>query len=111
MAGPHGTEAGMGLVPYGFHVGDLSKEFVRWLELQTDEEGRGRVASIAREVGLERTYVSRLLRGQRMGQLDFATLERVARAKRCAPWEILWCVANQVADPPPPRLIPPPRTR
>lgn len=104
---PRSTEAWPDFGSYAFDVGDLTKDFVRWLELQTDIEGRGRNSAIAREVGLDRTYVSRLLRGERVGHLTLETLEQVAEAKRCEPWEVLWCVCHQIADPPPPPPKPP----
>ena len=77
----------------------LQPQFIAWLRMQSDRPGeRGMPADIARATGLSPGYVSRLLSKQRKGELRLPTLQRVARHRGWALWQLFWCIENGVAD-------------
>lgn len=102
-----GTDDDAAGASYDSEVGALTRDFISWLELHSPIEERGQYSEIARHVGLHRTYVSKLMRGKRQGELTFETLEVVAAAKGIEPWEVLWCIAHGVLRPPPRHRTPP----
>jgi hypothetical protein len=79
----------------------IDERFRLWLEELTDVDGRGRTAAIARETGLDPSFVSRLLRKDRMGFVTLRTIEEIAEHRGVKPWELLWCIERGISDPPP----------
>src|SRR4030095_16358337 len=89
----------------------IGQRFRLWLEGLTEIEGRGKVAAIARETGLDASFVSRLLSKDRQGYVTLRTIQEIAEHRRLTCWELLWCIENGISDLPPPPSAPRSRTR
>ncbi len=76
----------------------LSDKFREWLAKQTERREHGWKTEVADRVGLDRSYVNKVLNKRRPGKLRLDALERIADHLGCAIWQVVWMIENGVPE-------------
>jgi transcriptional regulator with XRE-family HTH domain len=80
----------------------LQDDFRTWILLMLDSDAyRTDQSALARALGFTQGWVNKLKSGERHGEIDFPTLERLASAFQLDAWRVLWAIQNQQLLPPP----------
>jgi transcriptional regulator with XRE-family HTH domain len=82
-------------------VAVLRDKFLNWLRKMPTTQGHGEQAEVAEMTGLDPSFVSRLFRGKRRGDIGLSTLEKIADHYECSAWAVLWMVETGTYELPP----------
>jgi transcriptional regulator with XRE-family HTH domain len=87
-------------VPYGIAslAMSLSDKFREWLGKQTGSRAHGWKTEVAELVGLDRSYVNKVLNKKRPGRLRLEALEQMAEHLHCKAWQVVWMIEHGVPD-------------
>lgn len=90
----------MPIVPHGIASlpMPLSDKFREWLGKQTASREHGWRTEVAERVGLERSYVNKVLNRKRPGRLRLEALEQMASHLGCKAWQVVWMIEHGVPE-------------
>lgn len=79
----------------------MRDRFVNWLRKMPTTQGHGEQAEVVKQTGLSPSYVSRLFKGKRGGDVGLSKMQTIAEHYDCAVWAVVWMIEHGTYELPP----------